>query len=118
MHGRGPGKLSSSPKWPKSSPKYHFQLNTKKMLGEAVWAFRAKKEAVHMEIEKQVLVGSYRDKGTQWTLDLQVPESPLPCPTRVLLQMYLGIATGTGPFSKLFLVNKEEFLGVTRKTSP
>lgn len=37
------------------------------MLGAAVWAFGAK-EGVHMEMERQVLVGSCRNKETRWTL--------------------------------------------------
>lgn len=55
-----------------------------------------------MEIEKQVLVGSYRDKGTQWTLISRPCRVSFTMPNPCSLQIYLGIATGTGPFSKLF----------------
>ena len=45
-----------------------------------------------MEIEKQVLVGSYRDKGTQWTLISRPCRVSFTVPNPCSLQIYLVTA--------------------------
>ena len=65
MHGRGPGKLSSSPKWPKTSPKIPLQLKTKQ--GVAIVFLVYKKEEGNSQGDrkqifgKQIYAGSGRD---------------------------------------------------------